>query len=385
MSGLAIEIREPDADLTPHWRDLVERARTNVFMDPVGLKAAHDSGFDRPLTLLAWDTTTTPARLAGLWALRPQRTFGLPWRHLHGLPHDYAFLSSPVVDPDRADEVIAAFFSAIIRRSDLPKVVRLRYLDGGDRAYAAIADVLASHGFPSVVLGERQRPFATRESGVKRSGSTRKKLRQDWNRLSAAGTVEVVNDRDPTAAAEGLEIFLAMEAASWKGGHGTAFLSTERDAAFVRHYFSVMAAAGDASVALLRVDDAPIAAQVLLYSGATAYTWKTAYDAAFGRFSPGALLVDKVTDMLLASGAVTAIESCSPEGGFMGQIWSGRRPTLDLLVELGQRRSLTFLALVAGVRAHAGLKALRTQLRAGQWPWKRATPTPTAAEIPAKT
>ena len=48
------------------------------------------------------------------------------------------------------------------------------------------------------------RPFATRDFGVKRSGSTRKKLRQDWNRLSALGAVDVVNDRTPEAVRAGL-------------------------------------------------------------------------------------------------------------------------------------------------------------------------------------
>jgi len=38
-----------------------------------------------------------------------------------------------------------------------------------------------------------------------------------------------------------------------------------------------------------------------------AYTWKTAFDAAFAKFSPGALLIDKVTDALFAAG-MRAIE-----------------------------------------------------------------------------
>ena len=45
--------------------------------------------------------------------------------------------------------------------------------------------LLIGRGTQPLVLSEGARPFVTREFGVKRSGSTRKKLRQDWNRLSA--------------------------------------------------------------------------------------------------------------------------------------------------------------------------------------------------------
>ena len=55
-----------------------------------------------------------------------------------------------------------------------------------------------------------------------------------------------------------------------------------------------LAAQGDASVALLRVNGETISAQVLMYCGATAYTWKTAFDSGFARYSPGALLIDRM-------------------------------------------------------------------------------------------
>ena len=55
----------------------------------------------------------------------------------------------------------------------------------------------------------------------------------------------------------------------------------------------------------------------------TAYTWKTAFDAEFAKFSPGALLIDKVTDELFAAG-IAQIESCSAEGSFMQHFWTGR-------------------------------------------------------------
>ena len=169
-------------------------------------------------------------------------------------PYDYAFVSNPVIDPDFMDEVIAAFLDAIERERSLPNVIRLRYLDASAETYPAILSALAARGGQVLKLSERERPFVTRDFGLKRSGSTRKKLRQDWNRLSALGAVDIVNERDAAAVRSAFETYLTMEAESWKGARGTALLCDEKDATFARRLIADLAADGNASVALLRVD-----------------------------------------------------------------------------------------------------------------------------------
>jgi hypothetical protein len=285
-------------------------------------------------------------------------------------PYNYAFASGPVVDPDRMDEVMAAFFDAIERDPALPNVIRLEYLDGDCETYRPLVDALARRKSPSLKLSERARPFVSSALGLKHSGSTRKKLRQDWNRLSALGAVEIVNDRERDKVERAFEVFLAMEAESWKGGRGTALLCRAEDAAFTRRLVSSLAATEGASVALLCVNGRPIAAQVLLHCGRTAYTWKTAFDAEFAKYSPGVLLVDKLTERLLST-EIDAIESCSPEGGFMNQLWAGRRTTTDLLVDVGAHASLAFTAAAVGEWGYRQLRALRNRLRAPFRRWPR--------------
>ena len=367
MSRIEVEIGAPGADIAEQWDRLAGRAAVNVFMSPTALNAASATKFAKVHVLRAWDTSTEPGQLVGLWAFEERGIAPLWPAFLAAPPYDYAFVSTPVIDPAVMDEVIAAFFDAIERSSALPNVIRLKLLDGESEAYRAILRALSRRASQMLTLSERPRPFLAGESELKRSGSTRKKLRQDWNRLSALGAADVVNDRTSSAVRDAFEVFLTLEAGSWKGAHGTALLNDAKDTTFARRLIGDLAAQGSASVALLRVDGRPIAAQVLLYCGTTAYTWKTAFDAGYAKYSPGALLVDKITAELFATHGIESIESCSPEKGFMAQLWSGRRATVDLLVDVGARRSLNFALAAAGERGYAQLKDWRDRLRAIPW------------------
>ena len=299
----------------------------------------------------------------GVWALQRENSasFGLPL--LAAPAYNYAFLSGPIVDPALKNEVIEAFFEAIVVDPKLPKVLRLSCLDAESDSYLAILKALDKNAWRALTLAERDRPFALKGAASKRSGSTRKKLRQNWNRLSALGAVEIVNDRDPERVKEALETFLAMESASWKGAQRTALLSNAKDADFARRLIGDLAHAHSASIAVMTVDGRAIACQVLLYCGEMAYTWKTAFDSDFAKYSPGMVLVDRVTEQLLSSGLIKSIESCSPEGGFMAQLWTGRRSTVDLLIQLDDKHSLTFVcgALVDSAWRYA--KRLRNAVR----------------------
>lgn len=359
------------------WDDLVRRAAPNAFMNPAALKAAEDSDFAIVRVLLAWDDQVSPSRLVGAWALQWRRVGGLLPAILEGLPHAYAFQSTPVIDPNYLDRAMPAFLEAIAQEPSLPKAAMLGSFDGESAAFAALQAALAARGGESIETRRFARPVVSLAAGVKRSGSTRKKLRQDWNRLSAVGAVEVVNDRSPEGAVAAFETFLALEAASWKGERGTALACDPMDVAFSRKMLKDLAARGDASVAVLQVDGRPIAAQVLMYCGTTAYTWKIGYDATFSKFSPGALLVDKVTEDLFAAG-FAAIDSCSVDGTFMSQLWSGRRTMVNLVIDVGPHRSLGFAVEVARQRVIERLRALRRWLRARQAvaPGKKIAQTP---------
>jgi hypothetical protein len=131
--------------------------------------------------------------------------------------------------------------------------------------------------------------------------------------------------------------------------------------------FQGLAAEGNASVALLRLEGQAVAAQVLMYCGATAYTWKTAFNAEYGKYSPGALLIDRITGDLFAGPDIMAINSCAAEDSFMAQLWAGRRAVADMLVDIGPGTSLDFRLEAARRLAYHEVRGWRNRLRGRSW------------------
>lgn len=73
-----------------------------------------------------------------------------------------------------------------------------------------------------------------------------------------------------------------------------------------------------------------------------------------------------MTDALFASG-IAQMESCSSDGGFMEHLWTGRRSTVDMLVDLGAEKSFGFTLAVWGEHLHAFAREQRDRPRATSW------------------
>src|SRR5262245_9791650 len=159
---ITVTIDSPRPDLGPDWDELAARASANVFMNPAALAAASGTGFADIRVLTAWAEGDGRRQLAGTWALQLRRFAPLWPAVLEALPYNYAFLSSPVVDPACADEVVAAFLAAI-EDSALPTVLNLPSLDAEGPGYSALLKALAVRGIEPLVLAEFARPYATLE------------------------------------------------------------------------------------------------------------------------------------------------------------------------------------------------------------------------------
>lgn len=341
----------------PVWEALTA-AGGNGFMHPAALAAAASETGAEIFTLAAWIDTA----LVGFWALRLRRPQPFLPAQLEALPYDYAFLSTPMLVPEHADAVMAAFLATIADAPTLPKALWLKDFDADGPAFAALAN------YPQTPIRTQSRPIATPDDGIKTGGSTRKKLRQNFNRLAALGAVELVQHRDPTTIGRALETFFRLEAASWKGSEGTALANTPADAAFARRMVTDLAQTGGAAIIELQLEGKPIASQVLVLCGPHAFTWKIAFDGEFAKYSPGAVLVDKLAETLLA-GETTLIDSCALDTGFMGQLFSGRKTTIDLVLSATPTPGLGYRCAAAYRLGYKQLRHWRDQLRARRQSW----------------
>lgn len=95
-----------------------------------------------------------------------------------------------------------------------------------------------------------------------------------------------------------------------------------------------------------------------MYCGPTAYTWKIAFDSEFAKYSAGRGLIDKLTEQLFTTTDVQAIDSCSAEGSFMAQLWTGRKTMVDAVIDVGSTRSLVFALEAARLYGYERLRDL---------------------------
>jgi CelD/BcsL family acetyltransferase involved in cellulose biosynthesis len=356
------------AALDHDWRDLTRRAdAANVFMHP-GLLGEAIANYPNHhiVPFLAWQRIPgAPERLVGVWAFAigraPQSV--LPLEVLSAPPMPNAYLSTPVIDRDCLDVVLDAFLSHIAADARLPKIVALDAMGADTATMAALARVIAARRGGMQVFGRVQRPMLVSGLDGKAyfetamSASSRKKLRQHRRRLAEKGTLESTVAIEPEAVRRAFEDFLRLEASGWKGRRRTALLSDTADASFARAMIATLADKGEAVIHSLTLDARPASMQVVLRSGRTAFTWKTAYDEALHDFSPGTLLFEDYTARLLGDRAIDSTDSCSfDDSGYMAA-WQERATIAQLWLDARPGGSAMFTLLAPLQMAHLTVRA----------------------------
>jgi CelD/BcsL family acetyltransferase involved in cellulose biosynthesis len=367
--AVAVEIADGSrlAALRPAWIDLLARADVpNALMDPVMVRAAADNYPEEPCrSLLAWKPDDGRRRLVGVWAFSVGRAHqsAFPTRVLNIPPGPHHYLATPVIDRSCLDDTLAAIFDMLAAEPTLPKIVALDAMGTDSPTMEALTRVLTARGSTPCILQQSCRPKLASPLDGKTylenalSSSSRKKLRQHRRRLAEKGTLSAVIASEPAAVRNALEDFLAMEASGWKGRCGTALLSSEADASFMRTAIVAMAELGCASVHALQLDQRPVSMQIVLRAGPAAFTWKTTYDEQYQDYSPGMLLLEEYTQAFLADKTVAYVDSCAQDdSGFMSA-WTERQPIADLWIDVRRGGSLEFRLLGNLQRLYRDLRA----------------------------
>ncbi|WP_295531404.1 GNAT family N-acetyltransferase, partial [Novosphingobium sp. Chol11] len=172
--------------------------------------------------------------------------------------------------------------------------------------------------------------------------------RRQHARLAEAGALSFARAQDGAGADAWIEAFLSLEARGWKGGAGSALACAAETAGLFREAVADGAARGRIERLSLALDGQPIAMLVNMIAPPGAFSYKTAFDEDFARFSPGVLLqLENLA--LLERGDVAWADSCAaPDHPMIDSLWRERRPIGRFSIAIGgSARRAVFERLLA--------------------------------------
>ena len=344
---LSIYPAQAGYDLQDELDFLSNRAmEPNVFFTSRFLAPAMPRLEDRDVRLaIIRDESANRSRLRLLMPFsveRPGFAIGAPIMRAWANP--YGPIGTPLVDAEKAGETMDHFLEALGRDElRLPSVLVLPDLRLNG-AFAKMARAIAmSRNLPVDITNQHDRPMLESlkdgETYLKDSikASHMREMRRQWNLLAKVGKVTYEVARQPRDILTRMEEFLLLEAGGWKGKKRSAMLSDRLHAAFAREAVSNLAEIDAARIHTIDLDGKAIASMIVLMMNGEAYTWKTAFDEDYARYSPGKLLVAQLTEWHLDDANIVRTDSCGiPDHPIMSRLWQEREEMGTLIVGLRQ-------------------------------------------------
>ncbi|OWQ95248.1 GNAT family N-acetyltransferase [Sphingopyxis witflariensis] len=294
----------------------------------------------------------------GIMPVAPARRYGrLPLRHVTGWRHPNHFHGSPLV---RAG-FESLFWSILIGWCDASPwahtLIHVPRLTEDGPLHRALVDVAQVRRGAAEVVHHEERALLESELSPEAYWDTavrakkRKELRRQANRLAEQGVVAFRRWQVGEAIAPWVDAFLDLESRGWKGRAGSALASQNDTEAWFRAILSAAADAGKLDMRSLDLDGRPLAMLINFLSPPGGFSFKTAFDEDYARFSPGVLLQQANLD-LLGDARLDWIDSCAAPGHPMiDSVWRERRRLIWVNVPLsGAADRLRFAMLVRAER-----------------------------------
>jgi len=287
--------------------------------------------------------------LEALVPLQRARRYGRhPLPHLAVWLHANAFLGAPLVAAG-AEE---AFWEALLDWADRHAGAALFLHSAALPLDSALAEALVAvgarqgrrvamvHREERAMLASSLAPAAYLEAAL--PGKKRKELRRQQARLGEQGTLAVLRESDADGIGPWLEAFLALEARGWKGSAGSALACASETAGLFRESMTAAAQRGRLERLSLELDGQPIAMLASLLAPPGAFSYKTAFDERFSRFSPGVLLQLENLAMLERAGIAWTDSCAAPDHPMIDSLWRERRALGRFSIAIGgtARRAL---------------------------------------------
>jgi len=360
-TGSAVLRRVPAAELT---------AQTAPW-DALGVRAAEPNPFHESWYLGPALAALDPAAEAevmvfedgGEWLglvplVRSRRYYGRPLPQLGNWLHGNAFLGAPLIAAGHEASFWQALLAYCDRTAGAALFLHLSGLPLGGPLAAALEAVCAEQSRACGLVHREERALlasplsqdAYLEAAL--SGKKRKELRRQHARLSELGALAVTRSRDAGGLPEWTRQFLALEAAGWKGATGSALAASPATAGLFTQACAGAAARGRLERLTLTLDQAPIAMLATFLTPPGAFSYKTAFDERFARFSPGVLL-QRENLALLADPALEWCDSCAAaDHPMIDHLWRERRAVGRYSVAIGGATRRAAFSLI--LRAERG-------------------------------
>jgi CelD/BcsL family acetyltransferase involved in cellulose biosynthesis len=342
---LAVRVVDPlslSDDLAAAWDRLAsEASEPNPFAERWCLQSAlHLLDPERSARLvLVQGGSDGP--LIGVMPVAPAAQYGrLPLRHVTGWAHPNHFHGAPLV---RAG-FESLFWSILLGWCDAAPwahtLVQVPRLTEEGPLHRALVDVARARGGEGVAVHREERALLESASSPAEywdaavRAKKRKELRRQANRLADEGAVRFRRWQPGEAIEPWIDAFLDLEARGWKGRAGSALASHGDTEAWFRAILTGAAEAGKLDMRALDLDDRPLAMLVNFLCPPGGFSFKTAFDEDFARFSPGVLLQQANLD-LLEDLRIDWVDSCAAPGHPMiDSVWRERRALVWVNVAL---------------------------------------------------
>lgn len=330
-----------DARFIAVWDDLAQNAaEPNAFAESWFLAPALEQ-FDpegRVQLFALWEGDC----IVGLMPIAPQAQYGRwPVPHVQNWLHHNAFLGTPLVRSgyelafwrallplldSQPGQALFAHFNCQV--TDGPIVAALERVCRTENRRCALV-----HKEERALLEGDMSPEAYFETAVR--AKKRKELRRQKNRLAEEGELTFARHADGDGLTGWTAEFLALERAGWKGDNGSALDCSLQTREMFTTALNGAAARGRLERLELRLDGRPLAMLVNFLCAPGSFSFKTAFDEAYARFSPG-VLVQIENLALLNRSDIDWCDSCAAEGHPMiDGLWTGRRSIGRYSVAIG--------------------------------------------------
>lgn len=333
--------------LRAEWSALAAHAsEPNAFAEPWFVAASLSHLSQAPIRLAEVRDGET---LIGVLPLVVEQGYGrVPVRFVQNWRHHHHFFGAPLVAAGRESDFWRALLTGLDGEGWAPGFLHLRDLTEDGPLHAALSAVAAELWRPTHIAYRETRallqsalsPDEYYEQAVRKK--KRKELARLRNRLAEEGPLGSRAFAPGDDLARWCDTFLELEGSGWKGREGSALNATPATEAFFRDALAGAEAEGRLQIVALELDARPIAMLVNFITPPGSFSFKTAFDERFARFSPG-VLVQRDNLAILERDDVAWMDSCASENHPMiDSFWTERRTMIRVTVPLaGRRRRLS--------------------------------------------